>query len=232
MRTIISVLFVVVLSTSVSFGQDMSREQSLQKFGQLRMQLAALETDILRLAKADLDAACEQGVRAIRILPREKYDNVLTVRGGGAYYSFARLTHEYGYGSDIELQQGHLSVGFAGADYGFIVDLGEVELNAMVRSLPMVQFLSEYKPPRGETAIRVEAQRANNFEANGTTYKRRVPAIVGHTYALRSINFTSSDVLVAFKVVRQDSDGSLVVFWDLLQNFGSRPIERVAEILQ
>jgi hypothetical protein len=67
--------------------------------------------------------------------------NRLTIRGGGAYYSFTRLTHEYGLGSDIELQpvptndfvappiaEYDFLTGFAGADYGFIVTLGNVPL--------------------------------------------------------------------------------------------------------
>ena len=39
------------------------------------------------------------------------------------------------------------------------------------------------------------------------------------TYLLRSINYRSSDVLVAFKVVRIDSDGSAVLLWKLLQKY-------------
>lgn len=232
MRAIFCFLFVLVLFVPVLIGQGESREHALRKFSQLRTQLAALEADILRPTKADLDAACEQGVRAIRILPREKYENALSIRGGGAYYSFARLTHEYGFGSDIELQRRHLAVGFAGADYGFLHDLGEVDL-AVVGNQPAVQFLAEYKPPRGETAIRAEAQRAHGFEANGVTYKRRVLAVVGHTYLLRSINFSTSDVLVSLKIVREDPDGSLIIFWNLLGTFGKPPMERtVAELLQ
>ena len=60
----------------------------------------------------------------VRLLPREKFDGKLAVRGGGAYYSFAHLVHEYNYGSDIGLEQGRLGVGFAGASYGFLFDLG------------------------------------------------------------------------------------------------------------
>ena len=75
------------------------------------------------------------------MLPREVYESevykknrkTLTIRGGGAYYSFARLTHEYGYGSDLSLDSGYLSVGFAGADYGMMIDLGDVSLDEIDR---------------------------------------------------------------------------------------------------
>ena len=50
-------------------------------------------------------------------------------------------------------------------------------------------------------------------------YKDRLPAIVGHTYLLRAVSFKEADVLVAFKVHRRDADGSLIIFWKLLERF-------------
>src|SRR5450432_737873 len=51
-----------------------------------------------------------------RLLPREVYDSQyahpktpVKIRGGGAYYSFVNLTHQYGYGSDIELDHNRVS---------------------------------------------------------------------------------------------------------------------------
>jgi hypothetical protein len=98
-------------------------------------------------------------LEAIRLLPREKYDRVLAINGGGAYYSFAQKTHEYGQGSDIELQQGNLSVGFAGADYGFLIDLGDVNLLDVNKETPELSFLAAYSPPADEPAVRAEYRR-------------------------------------------------------------------------
>ncbi|MEK6283404.1 MAG: hypothetical protein AABN95_23880 [Acidobacteriota bacterium] len=36
---------------------------------------------------------------------------------------------------------------------------------------------------------------------------------------LRSIGYRASDVLVAFKVVRQDTDGSVILAWKLLKKY-------------
>lgn len=231
MRLILTALLVSFVLVTDSSGQGDSRDQRLREYNQLRTQLSSMEADILRPSQADLDLACEQGLQAIRLLPREKYENALTIRGGGAYYSFARATHEYGRGSDIELQRGHLSVGFAGADYGFIVELGDVEIAPILKHSPAVRFLLEYKPPRGETAIRSEQVRSRGFEEAGFRYSNRVPAVVGRSYALRSINFSSSDVLILFRIVREDADGSLVIFFKLLENFGAREIERTAAVI-
>jgi len=38
------------------------------------------------------------------------------------------------------------------------------------------------------------------------------------TYLLRSFNFDESDVMVAFRVVRIDSDKSVIILWKLLKN--------------
>jgi hypothetical protein len=60
---------------------------------------------------------------------------------------------------------------------------------------------------------------------DGTTYKERVPVEVGATYVVRSVNFDFSDVLVAFRVVRQDTDGSLIIAWRMLEKY---PTPRLA----
>ena len=149
----------------------------------------------------------------IRLLPREAFDQFpgkpgkLTIRGGGSYYSFVRLTHEYGYGSDIQLEQNYLSVGFAGADYGIMTMLDEVPLENVTPELPAVAFLLGYKPPREDAAA---SQEGRSFwpekSLDGLSYSRRLPVKVNGTYLLRSISFNNSDVLVAFRIVRKDSD--------------------------
>src|SRR5207253_8281982 len=91
----------------------------------------------------------------IRLLPREFYDSEtyhiekkLNVRGGGAYYSFAHLTHAYGYGSDIELDHNKLSVGFAGADYGLLTNIGDMPLEQIILDDMLTQYVAAYSPPR------------------------------------------------------------------------------------
>jgi hypothetical protein len=155
-----------------------------------------------------------------RLLPREKYGNKLLTSGGGAYYSFARLTHEYGFGSDISLEQNQFGVGFAGADFGFLTKLGDVSLDTITVEHPAVQFLATFDTPSKEPEAREQYRRAYpGFEQGGFTYARRIPAAVNVTYAVRSISYRNSDILVAFRVIRQDSDGSMVLLWKILKKF-------------
>ena len=226
MKFILSIFTIILLSVTFAAAQELSREQKLQKVDELNKQIKQLEDNVISASAKDLKAAQKDGFSAVRLMPREKYDGKLTIRGGGAFYSFAHKSSEYGSGSDIGLEQNYLKVGFAGADYGFIYDLGEMPLADVSKEIIEVNFLATYKPPTNEPEIRVEQRKAREYDVNGIIYKSRVPNVIGHTYVLRSISFGDSDVLVAFKVQRKDTDGSLIIFWKLLENFEKPLIAR------
>ena len=117
------------LSVAVS-AQSSSREDVLKDIAAKRAELQRLEDQFLAPAEEDRAAYKEllshPDTGLIRLLPRELYESevyklnqkTLTIRGGGAFYSFARLTHEYGYGSDLMLEAGYLAIPAAGAGYG------------------------------------------------------------------------------------------------------------------
>ena len=226
-----------ILSFSL-VAQAQSRQELLQQLETRRAELQKLEEQFL--APADEDRAAfadflkQPDTGLIRLLPRETFDQFpnkpgkLTVRGGGAYYSFVRLTHEYGYGSDIELQQNYLSVGFAGADYGIMTMIDEVPLENVTPELSAAAFLFGYNPPNEEAARRQEIQsfRSSPKNIDGANYCSRLPVKVGATYLLRSISYGNSDVLVAFRVVRKDSDDSVILAWKLLKKFPKPELTR------
>lgn len=223
--TFLTVLAIVML-VPVSFSQEMSRDDKIRKIHELRGQISTLELDILLPDASDIDAARRQGATAVRLLPREQYDGMLVTRGGGAYYSFARKTHEYGQGSDISLERGRLSVGFAGYDYGFFADLGNIALSAVTTDTPEIAFLIDYKPAMAEAEIRLDREKSRNYATPAATYTHFVQAVIGRTYVLRSLSFSRSDLVVVFNVARKDVDGSLILHWKLLKEFGAPPIIR------
>src|ERR1044071_7479247 len=148
----------LILTALTAFAQTQSRDDILKELQAKRAELATLEKRFLSPTEEDRATYAEflrqPNTGLIRLLPREKYDpdtqrdkpKTVTIRGGGAYYSFARLTHEYGYGSDIELDQNTLTSGFAGADYGMLVSLGDVPLESISLETPAAQVLSLHKP--------------------------------------------------------------------------------------
>jgi hypothetical protein len=190
-----------------------------------------LKKGLLAPSKSDRVAFAEflslRNTGLIRLLPREVYDSEtyytkkrLNIRGGGAYYSFADLTHAYGYGNDIELDHNILSVGFAGADYGMLTNLGDRLLEEVTLTDPGASFIVDYKPAKGEPDARSEFRRfRTGVTIDGVIYRSRLPVQVGASYLLRSIGYRKSDVLVAFRVVRKDSDGSVIIAWKLLKQY-------------
>jgi hypothetical protein len=199
----------------------------------LREQLKAREDVLLAPSKEDREAYAAFLSRAdtglVRLLPRGKWDDKLSMHGGGAYYSFERLTHEYGYGSDLELQQGNLLVGFAGADFGFMLNLGDVPLEVVSEETESVRFMASFRTPAAEPEARASYRLFGGREghqAGPWTYRSRLPAVVGNTYALRSVNYGYSDLLVAFRVVRKDEDGSVVLLWKLLKKYPKPKLEQ------
>lgn len=236
---IAGVLVTFLLSSLTVLAQTHSREELLQQIKSKRGDLVELENrflapdqDDLRLY-ADFLRAPDTGL--IRLLPREKFDSpsntddkrAIVIRGGGAYYSFTRLTHEYGKANDLELQRNEFQVGFAGFNFGFLTNLGDVPLENISSETSVVVPFAAYQAPREETLARAEERRFDlGAEIEGVPVKRTVPVKLNSTYLLRSINYRESDVLVGFRVVRIDSDGSVTILWKLLQKYETPNVNR------
>jgi hypothetical protein len=229
----------LMLSAISICAQTQSREDQIKEIGARRAELLKLETAFLspsaedRAGYADFLSLPDTGL--IRLLPREKYDAdvnnenkyKLTIRGGGSFYSFVRLTHEYGYGSDIHLSDGWLSTGFAGANYGIMTTLGNTPLENISVETPAVQFLATHIPPAEEPKARIEQTKWGKGEMiDGTTYGERLRMGVNTTYLVRSVDYDTSDLLVAFRVVRVDTDGSAIILWKLLKTYSVPKLAR------
>jgi hypothetical protein len=212
-------------------AQTSSRQETARKIESLREEIKSLEAELLAPARADREKFAEflaqRDTGLLRLLPREKWESKLSIRGGGAFYHFAKRTHEYGHGSDISLEQDMFGVGFAGADFGFIAQLGDIPLEEVTRDAESAQFLSTFAAPAAEPKAREQKRRSDDgFQVGTLTYKSRLPALLNNTYLLRSINYGLSDVLVAFRVVRKDEDGSMVLLWKTLGKFSKPQLEK------
>ena len=226
MRYFASLFLSIVLFSFVS--AQSSREEAIRELEALKERAKQMEQIVLQPSSDDLKAAELESVKVFRLLPRGKYRDLFSsVRGDGAYYSFVNQSHSYNDTPQIELQQGNLSVGFYGASYGFIADLGEIPLGAIDKKTKGVELLVNYSPPTEEAEARSEKRR-RGLEDDGISYKESIPAAVGHSYVLRAVSFDEADALVAFKIHRKDADGSLIIFWKLIEQF-EKPILRRAD---
>lgn len=149
------------------------------------------------------------------------------VRGGGAYYSFTSRTHQYGDATHLSLEQGHFLVGFAGANYGFLTNLGDVPLESVSRNTPAAKFAASYKRATYIGNARKEHHRfGQGVVVDGITFTNRLPLVPNSTYVVRAINYDNSDLLVAFRVVEVESDGTALILWKLLKRYSTPQVER------
>jgi hypothetical protein len=63
-------------------------------------------------------------------------------------------------------------------------------------------------------------------DVQGISANRTVPMKLNSTYVVRSLNYRESDVLVAFRVVRIDTDKSAIILWKLLKKFPAPQVAR------
>jgi hypothetical protein len=236
--TLTTVTLLLVVACLNVAAQTQSRDDVIKEIEAKRAELAVLEKKVLAVAdsdRAEFAAFLTQPqTGVIRLLPREIYDGNskrrLAISGGGAYYSFFLKTHEYGRGSDIELAQDYLSVGFAGADYGLMLNLGDVSLGQVANDHVATRALMDYTPPIKEADVRAEARKLwKGIELSGFNFTSRVPAKVSNTYLLRSISMEDSDTLTVFRVTRKDTDGSLILVYKVLKVFPTPKMERTPE---
>jgi hypothetical protein len=215
-------------------AQSEDRSKTVKEIASLRQQLSEEEKLFLSPSAKDLTAFAEflkqPNTGLIRLFPRGLYNNQLITRGGGAYYSysFARLTHVSGAGSDIELQPVRtndytpppIAEYYFLTGHGFISVFGNVPLEKITLEHKGVKFLAEYNPPSTIAEFSAEQRRTRRgIDKNGYGYNRTAPVTVTFTYALRSINYGQSDLLIVFRVVRKEIDGSLVILWKTLKTF-------------
>jgi len=223
-RRAFPVLGCLVLLSSICFAQSQDRAKFDKDIETLRDQLKQKETEFLAPSAEDraqfADFLHQPGTGLARLLPREEYRKKLSVREGGAYYSFTKLSNSYDRDPQIALEKEYLSTGFAGANFGFLASLGDTALESVSIEHPVVQYLAALVTPSTEPEAREQQRRSSTGIMIGAYgYKNRLPVTVGGSYILRSVNYDSSDVLVAFRIVRQDTDGSLILLWRKLREF-------------
>jgi hypothetical protein len=181
---------------------------------------------VLQPEPSDIELAQRQGLKVVKILPRGLMDlevNEYDLRGGGAYYSFVKASHSYNRTPQIELQQGRFSSGFAGANYGLLKNLGQMDLTVIDEKTPDVAFLLSYTPAKYEPEARAEYDKMRRRGPGISGFMQSVAAAEGAAYLLRGIQYEhgGGDSVVAFNVHRINKDGSMILFWKPIKEFAA-----------
>jgi len=232
------ILTLVLASLNVA-AQTTSREDALKEIEAKRLELLELEKAFLNPTEEDRNAFSEflaqPGTGLIRLLPREKYESeayrenkkLFATRGGGSYYSFTKKTHEYSEDASINLERNTLGAGFVGTSYGLIATLGDVPLDSVNVATPVVKILANHQPPTDDEQARALQHRTyQGLTLEGVVFKNRLPLDADMTYVIRCVNYTASDTMVAFRVVRVDTDGSAIIAWKHLRKFAIPQVVR------
>jgi hypothetical protein len=204
---------------SLALTQELSREQKLGQIKELNAQIDKIVQDLLLPSPGDIKEAETSGLKVFRLNPREIYGRIAVPSEGGSFYSFTTGSHDYQQVAQILLEQKGLSTGFAGANYGLMADLGDIPLSDVSENIREVNFLLRYKAPTNILEARTEQRKRGDYREDGMTFRGYLPAALGHTFVLRAIDFGRADTLVTFKLIRKDTDGSLIIFWRSLADF-------------
>lgn len=196
-----------------------------------------LKNEKMRLIRLYPDKNCDLlYAREVSVDDIERCKDAVPYAGGGSKYSFEKKSNaEWG---DIHFIDNKLVTG--GFSTSIIGKLGDGDLQDVNLTSGAVKFLTELKP----TATRTEFKEQNKtFEKgiifNGFYYSLSVSPELNSVYVLRSITYTSGiestmrkgtvfyktsnklrttdDITVAFKIVGQEKDGSVILLWKELK---------------
>jgi hypothetical protein len=175
--------------------------------------------------------------------------STLPIRGGGAYYSFGKKSHSFGPWSDIYLQENVLFTQVANLSIGLFTALGDVPLETVSLQNPGVDFLLKMPIPTDVTEASLLVKRHDKgFREGEFAYRSAVQVAPNMTYILRSIGYRrpdflmvipgtsvtfssanvyqGADVLIAFRVVRQEADGTVTILWKRLKKASAPQLKR------
>lgn len=210
MKVVLPVLFTLVIQTVV-YGQSTDLPERLVPSDQTTQQANQLNLQAARLLPRFL---LKQGIET-----QSDSESVLGIRGNGAFYSFSTKTHSWNNVPELMLEpSGMLTIV---SQSGLMADLGNYPLSDLTAEsgIPALKILTSYRPwttkEEREQEVRTKAElRKSGINVNGSR-----PAILGHSYVMRAVSPDKADIMVAFRIVKAEKDGSLEIVWKLLNQF-------------
>lgn len=166
-------------------------------------------------------------------------------RGGGSYYSFIQRRHDVDNWAQIKQQNHEFRAGIAQVDwyvssedavsfkrskvYGqslsLFLLLGDVLLDAITAKRDDVQEMASFAIPTDRKRFHRKIQLSDaGFKAGKYIFTATAPIKANATYLLRSVIFSKADMVIAFRVVREDADGTLHILWKEIMCEGTSPI--------
>lgn len=149
-----------------------------------------------------------------------------------SFYSFREKEHTIEVLADIRLKNGYL-ISDGILSQGILVKLGDVELEKVTSESEGLAFLKNFSPQISSAGAKEQyLQIAKGIKDGKHEYRKALPALENTTYALRVIAYRGNvfrvfrgfrfdllegdkriDIMLAFRVIRKDRDGTLTLLW-------------------
>lgn len=221
-----------IRSRDVRRLEDAPRHEPTKKPELSKEAKAALSPpDDLKLGYKDFLKQKNTGL--IKLLPRKEENEGMIVsaenpatfiplRDGGSSYSFSNRKHGDGFvARELRLDKfkdDHRIFLAPGGYIGFITALGDVALDDVIVDRKEAKFLVDLVAPDKEQAARkYQEMSVTGVDIDGVFYRNWAWAEENTTYLQRTIDYNRADLLVAFRIVRKEPDGSFVILWKILK---------------
>ncbi len=158
------------------------------------------------------------------------------IAGGGSYFSFRNRDYMRSVWADIGIKNNWIfSLGLF--NQGILVNLGDTPIENLTLADKGVSFLNNFVPAvNPEEADKQYKQFENGLAADGFTYRQVLDVEPDKTYALRVVAYNVAypfivktrhgddkifpfvsddrkDIIVVFRIIKKDSDGTLSIVW-------------------
>lgn len=201
-----------------------------------------LKSDQTGLIKLIPDLGCSTNSKVV-VASEEclKY----SMPGGGSSYSFRTGDYRIPQLADLTFFESAFEAGGL-LSHGIFTGIGDVPIENVTLQSPGVKYLSEIKPiTKYDEAVKFHDNISKGMNNDGFFYCNRIKAVENMTYILRSIAYEGEvpravngityneldfdkrkDVTVAFRVIRKEEDGSIILLWRELARTKSPKMEQ------
>jgi hypothetical protein len=187
------------------------------------------ETGLIKLA---VDLQCADSTKVVVVTPDcLKY----TMPGAGSSYSFRTENYRIRRLADLIYTDNSFQVPGA-LIHGIMVKIGDVPLEKVTLQTAGLKYLVDFKPTTNYAeAQKIAGEIVKGIRSDGFLYGRGLNANDNITYALRCIAYNGrlnravqgitynefefdkrDDVIVVFRIVSRDADGSVTILWKKL----------------